>query len=144
MNPAKKEIEVRRILKKVDEGMDEISPLITKKLIEEFEKTGVSPVFSKDEKITELKFITNKNDSNFMHSLQFGWLERGVADCNFSLSDFWFLEYDQTKYGNGIYTLQGIVLVVSRQSGKSKEYNVGNNSTFPNDLIQDIKNNFFQ
>ena len=146
INLDQKEIAAQNIIKNIERGMVEIAPLVTKNLIERFEKTGSSPVFLKDGQITGLKFIENKNDSNFMHSLQFGWLEKGIVDCNFSLSDFWFLEYDQTKYpcGSGVYMPLDKLLVVSKQSGKSKEYDAGNGSTFPSELIKDIKNNFFQ
>ena len=143
INLDQKEIVAQNIIKNIERGMVEIAPLVTKNLIERFEKTGSSPVFLKDGQITGLKFIKNKNDSNFMHSLQFGWLEKGIVDCNFSLSDFWFLEYDETEYQPSGYVLNGKILVVARQSGKSKEYKVGNDSTFPNDLIDDIKNDFF-
>ena len=144
MNPVKKEIEAKRILKKVDEGMAEISPLITKKLIEEFEKTGVSPVFSKDGKITSLKLLQIKEKTSLIGEDHWADLENEIKKFDYSLGDFWFLEYDQTKYGSGIYTLCGGLLVVAKESGKSKEYDVGYGSTFPADLIKDIKQNFFK
>lgn len=145
MNQAKKEIEIQNILKRVDNGMAEISPLITKKLIEEFEKTGVSPVFSKNGQITNLKFVEFGVETKLVNKDHWQDLENGVKGCDCSLEDFWFLEYDQTEQKNNkIYPIFGLLLVVSKKSGKLKEYNAGNGSTFPNNLIQDIKNNFFQ
>jgi hypothetical protein len=145
MNQATKEIEIQNILKRVDNGMAEISPLITKKLVEEFEKTGISPVFSKNGQITNLKFVKVGVETSLIHYSEWDDLENGIKDYNFVLNDFWFLEYDQTAYPSqsGFFVPNGKLLVVAKKTGKSKEYNAGNVSRFPSDLIQDIKNNFF-
>lgn len=156
MNQVTKEIEIRRILKKVDEGMAEISPLITKKLIEEFERTGVSPVFSKDGQITSLKIneagaktglkiIVGGEETSLIDQTMWQDLDNEIKDyC--SLDNFWFLQYDQTKYpsGSGFFVPLGKLLVVSKKSGKSREYDIGHGSTFPSELIKDIKQNFFK
>ena len=149
MNPKQIEIESNNILKKVEKGMAEIAPLVTKSLMEKFEKNGISPVFSKDGQITGLKVVTDimkfiKPDTETFLIDQTQWedLENAVKDYK---DKFWFLQYDQTQYkSGGIYLAQGKLLVVSRESGKLKEYDIGNGSTFPSELIQDIKNNFFQ
>jgi hypothetical protein len=43
-----------------------------------------------------------------------------------------------------MYSLQGQLLVICKQSGKLKEYKIGNTSHWVYGFIQDIKNNFFQ
>ncbi|MES2678065.1 MAG: hypothetical protein V4612_07140 [Pseudomonadota bacterium] len=149
MNPKQIEIESNNILKKVEKGMAEIAPLVTKSLMEKFEKNGISPVFSKDGRITGLKvvedimkFISPDDDTVLVDETQWKNLENEVKDYK---DKFWFLEYDQTQYKSDvIYPVCGKLLVVSRESGRSKEYNVGQGSTFPYELIQDIKNNFFK
>jgi hypothetical protein len=156
MNPLNKEIEIKRILQRVDEGMSEISPLVTKKLLEEFEKTGISPVFSKDGQITSLKIneagaktglkiIVGGEETFLIDQTHWESLENQIKDfC--SLDNFWFLQYNHDKYSSnsGFFSPVGKLLVVSKKSGKSKEYDIGHGSTFPSELITDIKNNFFK
>jgi len=136
INLDQKEIEAQNIIKNIERGMVEIAPLVTKNLIERFEKTGSSPVFLKDGQITGLKFL----EVSRLHPEEWSDLEKDVSNYK---NSFWFLEYDQTKYAIGIYTLLGRALVVSKQSGKSKEYEIMGGSHFVANLIHDIKNNFF-
>ncbi len=145
MNPQQREIDIKHILQKVDLGMAKIAPLVTKNLIEEFEKTGISPVFSKDGHITGLKLVKVGVETNLIHISEWEDINNSIKSSDHSLDNFWFLEYDQTQcQSNKIYSIAARLLVVSKQSGKLKEYQVGNGSTFPSDLIADIKNNFFQ
>jgi len=145
MNVQQREIDIKNTLQKVDLGMAKIAPLVTKSLIEEFEKTGVSPVFSKDGQITGLKLLKAEVETNLIHASEWENIKSAIQSVNCSLDNFWFLEYDQTQYqSDKIYSIIGRILVVSKKSGKLQEYQAGNGSTFPSDLIKDIKNNFFQ
>lgn len=145
MNLQQREIDIKHTLEKVDLGMAKIAPLVTKHLIEEFERTGISPVFSKDGNITGLKIVEAGIATPLVGSEEWQDIGSAIKNNNCLLEDFWFLEYDQTQYKcDKTHSIAGKLWVVSKKTGKSREYQIGNGSDFPENLIQDIKNNFFQ
>jgi hypothetical protein len=136
MKIVRKVSEAKETLNKIDMGLGKIAPLVTKTLMEKFEKSGISPVFLVDNKITELKLI---------HEDEWSEAASELKKLNLSLNDFWFAGYDQTKYQQNSMpiSLNTSILIISKKSGKSKEYKVCPGHWVV-DFHKDLKNNFFQ
>ena len=125
MRMIRKISEEQETLRKVETGMNEISPLVTKALMEKFEQSGISPVFLVNKKITELKCLHEDEYKDLANELK--------KHCH-SENDFWFVGYDQTKYQTNSVQTPALILVISKKSGKSKDYNGNTILSFSKDL----------
>ena len=118
----------QKILKRVEEGMKENSRCITRDIMESLEKFNISPVISINGKIKNLKLIAVSKLKKFRSEIE-KW--------GYSESDFWLAGYDQDKVDH-------CVMIISKLSGKSKEYKINHNNCGLTAFAEDLKQGFYK
>lgn len=131
-----------KVLDKIKEAVEKTNPLVTKDIMEKFEKFGTSPVFSRDGTIQTFKFI--KPELKITSESELKDFYNELEKYGYNENDFWFVEYDSTKpIPNAIYPIEGSILIISKKSGKSKEYQAGNATHWVADFSQDLMKGFY-
>jgi nucleoside diphosphate kinase len=124
-----------KIVEKTHGAIEASNRVLIKELISDLEEKGIKPVVAIDGEVKKLRLINESELEDFYYEIDHKSISR---------EDFAVLEVDDTKYHNdGLYFIEGQVIVVYKKSGKSKEYKAGNASHWVADFALDLKNNFF-
>jgi hypothetical protein len=119
------------ILQRIEEGIKESDRFVAKEIMWNLEKFGASPAVA----------VNGQNSSlRLLHGKDLEAAAEEIAKNNYLLENFWFAEYYQTSQYNPI----GRLLVISKKSGKSKQYQFSNSNSWLNEFAKDLKNNFYQ
>ncbi len=122
------------IIEKTKQAIKESNKILIQELIKDLEEKGLKPVIAIDGQVKKLKLVIASELEDFYQA---------VDNHQANRHDFCLLEVDKTKGGNGIYTIEGNVIVVCKTSGKLKEYAAGDASSWVAEFENDLKNKFF-
>ncbi len=130
-----------KALDRIKEAVEKTHPLVTKDIMEKFEKFGTSPIFSHNGKIQTLKFIDP--ELKIIDESELEDFRNDLKRFNYSANNFWFVEYDKTNYTSTLYTPNEIIIITAKKSGKSKEYKTGNGSSWVAEFAHDLQKKFY-
>ena len=112
----------QNILQKVRKGMEESGHSVNREIMWDLEKFGIYPAFSINGKIQTLKFAP-KSD---------------LEKCADLKTDFWFAVYYQNNK-----KLSSPIIVISKKTGKLKEYKNITKFRWIKEFTNDLKKGFY-
>ena len=131
-------------LKRVEEGMKKNDCLVAKEIMDNMEKLGISPSIAINGQVRKLCLI-NDIESRLIHKSEKEDFINELKNNCYQVSDFWFTEYNQIEHKSGdFYSLSGKLIIISKKSGKQKEYNAGRGSTWVAEFAADLQNGFYK
>lgn len=123
------------ILKRTEEGMKESNKVLIRELVRDLEEKGITPAWSIEGKIRNLRIIDESELEDFAQVLQQHKLNK---------SDFCLLEEDNSKTSpNSVHHIIGSVILIHKKSAEIKTYKAGNGSQWVCDFDRDLKNKLF-
>ena len=124
------------ILKRTEDGVKESNRILLQELIYDLENQGISPVIGIDGEVKKLRLIHESELEDFTQ------IPFEKYDCK--RSDFCVLEDDKTNWNDsGIFPIQGLVIVVHKETCKMGKYKAGNVSHWVVDFLHDLEKKFF-